>query len=184
MSNLDVSQLQPGDVVVTEMGIWIIRLLIWIQAVFTGLAKYRKGGHIIVVSHRDAEGRLWGIEGRPGGIGWTLMDKRNGQWGMANVDQPKTEEQRTKIVAVMTELLGSKYDYEAYLNIAFATLGITKNWTDYKDNDVPIHFICSAVADYVYEDVGLLNPGGLEVTRFTTPAQWAEFIGEKQWERI
>lgn len=181
MANLDTSILKPGDVVVTGMGVWIIRVLIWIQAVLTGNAKYRKGGHIIVVTHTDSEGRLWGIEGRPGGIGWAQLDKRNGSWGMSNVDQPKTDDQRAKIVNVMKELLGSKYDYGAYVAIALNTIGINTNWTDFKGDDVPVHFICSAIADYVYEDVGLENPGGLKITRFTTPAEWAAFIGGTEW---
>jgi hypothetical protein len=181
MSNLDVSQLQPGDVVITEMGIWIVRLLIWIQALLTGNLKYAKSGHIIVVSHRDAEGRLWGIEGRPGGIGWVEMDKRAGHWGVSNVDQPKSADQRDKIVNVMKSLIGSRYDYAAYIILALDAVGISQKWTDYTGQDVPVQFVCSAVAGYVYEDVGLDNPGGMEITRFTVPAQWARFIDEKVW---
>jgi hypothetical protein len=184
MANLDTSILKPGDVVVTEMGIWIVRVLIWIQAVLTGKAKYAKGGHVIVVTHRDEQGRLWGIEGRPGGIGWAELDKRNGQWGLANAEQPKDAAQRSKIVETMKTLLGTKYDYDAYLQIALSTVGINTDWTDFRGEDVPVHFICSAVADYVYEDVGLANPGGMKVTRLTTPALWAQFIEEKEWETV
>lgn len=183
MSKLDTSTLKPGDVVVVKMGIWIIRALIWIQATLTGKFKYRDGGHIIVVSHRDDEGRLWGIEGRPGGVGWVLVDKYAGSWGVANVDQPKSDEDRYVIVETMKQLLGTKYDYLAYLDIAFQTLGITKNWTDFKGDDVPPHVICSAIADYVYEIRKLPNPGGYSVTRFTVPAQWYEFIDKKQWNQ-
>jgi len=184
MANLDTTILKPGDVVIVEMGIWIVRVLIWIQAVFTGRAKYSKNGHVIVVSHRDAEGRLWGIEGRPGGIGWALMDKRAGKYGISNAEQPKSDQDRVYIVETMKGLLGTKYDYLAYLDIALQTLGITQEWKDFQGNDVPVHFICSAVADYVYEDRGLANPGGLKVTRYTTPAEWAEFIDKKEWEKV
>lgn len=181
MAGLDTSKLLPGDVVVVEMGIWIIRVLIWIQAVLTGKAKYSKNGHVIVVTHRDEEGRLWGIEGRPGGIGWAELDKRAGKYGISTVDQPKSDEQRAKIVDTMKSLLGTRYDYGAYLVIALRTIGISPRWTDYNGKDVPVHYICSAVADYVYEDVGLANPGGIEITRFTTPAEWAVFIDTKGW---
>jgi len=182
MPNLDLKTLKPGDVIVTEMGVWIIRMLIIFQAFLTRKMKYRQGGHIIVFTHVDAEGRYWGIEGRPGGVGWAQLDKRNGKWGLANVDQPKDAAQRSKIVETMKELLGTKYDYSAYIDIALQTIGITKNWTDFRGNEVPTHVICSAVADYVYEDVGLANPGGFAITRFTTPAEWALFIDKKQWE--
>jgi hypothetical protein len=183
MSTLDTATLKSGDVVIVEMGIWIIRVLIWIQALFSGNFKYRKGGHVIVVSHVDEAGRLWGIEGRPGGVGWTDLSKRNGQFGLSNVEQIKTDEQREIIVGTMKQLLGARYDYEAYLDIALATVGITAQWTDYNGEDVPIQFICSAVADYVYEEVGLANPGGAELTRYVTPALWAKFCTTKEWEQ-
>jgi hypothetical protein len=183
VSNLDTSTLKPGDVVIVEMGIWIIRVLIWLQAVFTGNAKYSQNGHVIVVSHRDSEGRLWGIEGRPGGIGWVEMDKRNGKYGISNSEQPKSDEDRIFVVKLMNELIGHHYDYGAYIEIALQTLGISPLWTDWKNDDVPVHYICSAVADYAYEKRNLPNPDGFDVTRYTTPAQWARFIDEKQWEQ-
>jgi len=183
MSKLDTSILEPGDVVIVEMGIWIVRVLIWIQAVLSGRSKYRQSGHVIVVSHRDNEGRLWGIEGRPGGIGWADLDKRNGKWGISNHDQPKDAEVKVKVVQAMVALLGTKYDYPAYLKIAMDTVGITPYWTDWNDNDVPTSYICSAVADQIYEQYCLPNPGGMKVTRFTTPAEWAEFIDKRQWEK-
>lgn len=184
MNTLDISKLRPGDVVIVEMGIWIVRVLIWIQAVLTGKAKYRKNGHVIVVSHMDAEGRLWGIEGRPGGIGWADLAKRQGKYGISNAEQPKTIEQRIKIVETMQALLGSAYDYGAYLEIALQTLGISPHWTDFRGDEIPVHYICSAVADYVCENVGLANPGGDSYTRFTTPADWAYFIDKRQWETV
>jgi len=184
MANLDTSILEPGDVVVVEMGIWIVRVLIWIQAILSGRAKYRDAGHVIVVTHRDPEGRLWGIEGRPGGIGWTDLTKRNGKWGLSNHEQPKTAEVRVKLVDAMIALLGSRYDYPAYLTIAMQTVGITPHWTDWDDKEVPSSYICSAVADQIYETECLPNPGGKYVTRYTTPAEWAEFIDNKEWNAI
>lgn len=184
MSNLDTSVLQPGDVVIVEMGIWIVRVMIWIQALFTGKAKYSKAGHVIVVSHRDNEGRLWGIEGRPGGIGWADLDKRNGKWGLSNVDQPKTAEVRVKLVDSMVALLGAPYDYPAYLKLALDLAGITTRWTrEYSDDELSVSYICSAVADQIYEANGMPNPGGNSNTRFVTPADWAYFIDNREWEK-
>lgn len=180
---LDTTKLKPGDVVVVKMGIWILRWMIFLQALISMKSfRYVNYGHVIVVDHIDEEGRLWGIEARADGIGWVLMEKYAGAYGLSNKDQPKTDEVRHKLTTVMQNLLGTKYDYLAYLNIALQTLGITPNWTDFQGNDVPVHFICSAVADYVYEEEKLPNPGGFEITRHTTPAQWASFISKKQWE--
>lgn len=184
MAKLDITKLKPGDVVVVKMGGWFLRALIWVQAFITMRSlKYVNYGHVIVVDHLDAEGRLWGIEARPGGIGWSDLDKRSGQYGISNSDQPKTDLVRAKLTQVMQQLLGTRYDYTAYLEIALQTLGITPQWTDFQGNDVPVQFICSAVADYVYEEENLPNPGGFEITRFTTPAQWASFIDKRQWEQ-
>lgn len=184
VSKLDVSTLKPGDVVIVEMGIWIVRVMIWIQAFFTGRARYSKAGHIIVVSHTDNEGRVWGLEGRPGGIGWTNLDKRHGKWAVTNVDQPKTAEVRAKLVESMEALLGAKYDYPAYLKLALDMVGITTRWTvEYTEDELPVSYICSAVADHIYEVNGLPNPGGNQVTRFTTPAEWAYFIATKGWNQ-
>jgi hypothetical protein len=182
MANLNTDFLKPGDVVIVAMGVWIIRWLIYVQSFLTGRAKYKESGHVIVVTHRDDQNRLWGIEGRPGGVGWAQLDKRNGKWGIANTDQPKDAAQRSKIVETMKSLLGTKYDYDAYLQIALQTIGINVSWTDFQGNQVPTHIICSAIADYVYEDVGLANPGGMKVTRLTTPAQWAEFIDKGDYK--
>jgi hypothetical protein len=171
-------------VVIVQMGIWIVRVMIWIQALFTGRAKYSKAGHVIVVSHRDTEGRLWGIEGRPGGIGWADLDKRNGKWGLSNVEQPKTASARVKLVDSMVALLGAPYDYPAYLKLAMDILRISPRWTDWNNKEIPSSYICSAVADQIYENEGLPNPGGDKLTRFVTPAEWAEFIDKKQWEKV
>jgi hypothetical protein len=179
---LDTTKLLPGDVVVVKMGNWILHALIWIQALLSMKSfKYVNYGHVAVVDHRDDEGRLWGIEARAGGIGWVNLDQYSGAYGLSNAEQPKTEELRSKITTVMQNLLGTSYDYYAYLEIALNTLGITKHWTDFQGNDVPVQFICSAVADYVYEDEKLPNPGGYAITRYTTPAEWAAFIDKKQW---
>lgn len=182
MSKLDTAILEPGDVVIVEMGIWIVRVMIWIQAVLTGRAKYSKAGHIIVVTHRDDKGVLWGIEGRPGGIGWANLDKRDGKWGLSNHDQPKTAEVRARLVYAMEALLGKPYDYPAYLKLTMDLVGISPRWTDWNDEEIPTSYICSAVADQEYENEGLANPGGSKITRFTTPAEWAFFVDTKGWE--
>lgn len=182
MPNLDIATLKPGDVVIVEMGSWYLRAMIWIQAVFTGRAKYRRDGHVIVVSHKDDAGRLWGIEARPGGIGWADLTYRSGQYGLSNAEQPKSDDDRYVIVETMKSLLGSKYDYLAYVTLALQMVGVNENWQDYKGDKVPAHFICSAVADYVYEERKLANPGSYKITRFTTPAEWASFVDHKEWE--
>lgn len=182
MSKLDTSKLKPGDVVVVKPKIWILRMMIWLQEFLSARSpKYANYGHVAVVHHRDEEGRLWGIEANSHGIGWVLVDKWNGKYGLSNSEQPRTQDTDYKLTSTVESLLGRRYDYSAYLDFALNALGINDHWKDYSGCDVPAHFICSAVADFVYENENLPNPGGFEITRYTTPAAWARFIDKKQW---
>lgn len=181
MSKLDTSTLKPGDIVVVKISIWGLKWLVGLQTLLSGNWKYRKAGHVIVVHHRDSEGRLWGVESQALGIGWVNMEKHNGNWGVSNSEQPRTEEVNDKVIKMAEQLLGKPYDYLAYLDFAMNALGINQSWKDFQGNDVPVALICSAVADYIYESEGLPNPGGLEITRYTTPALWAKFIDKKEW---
>lgn len=178
---LNIALLGPGDVVATAgKGFWIG----WIkfQALLTG--KPALVNHVVVVSHRDASGTLWGIEARPGGVGWVDMstwDKK--AYAVSNHDQPKTEQQRAKIVESAAQLLGTEYDYFSLVKIAMETLGLNALWhKEFPDDVVPVHIQCAALADFVYEEIGLDSPGGAGRTRFTTPGDWHEFIELREWE--
>lgn len=177
---LKIDTLLPGDVVATAgKGFWVG----WIKlyALITG--KPALVNHIVVVSHRDTQGRLWGIQAMPAGIGWVDMSKWDGKaYAVANTEQVKTDDQRARIVAAVTKLLGSPYDYGAYVVLALRTIGIELDWVDFNNDQVPVHAICSSLADYAYEDSGLDSPGGTAGTRFTTPADWHEFIELHEWE--
>lgn len=181
MSKLDTSTLKPGDVLVIQSSIFGVKWLIKLQAILSGGWKYRQAGHVVIVDHTDSENRVWGIEARADGIGWLDLSKFSGKWYVVNNEQPRTTEVDTRLVTIAREMLGKPYDYMSYLDIALQTLGISDKWTDFKGNDIPPHFICSALADYVYEKAGLPNPGSFEITRFTTPWQWFRFIDKKQW---
>jgi hypothetical protein len=163
------------------------RFFIWLQELIKNRSiKYAGYGHVIIMTHRDETGRPWGIEASTHGIGWTNLEKRHGTYGLTNVDQPKTNEQRQKIIDLLTQLLGSKYDYTAYLRFVLTSLGMSPEWTwldEYTDTDIPPSFICSAVADFEYEVNHLPNPGGDKVTRYTTPADWARWIDTRGWEQ-
>jgi hypothetical protein len=182
---LDVGQLRPGDVIAVKLGNKWAERTEWVFSVVTmRTKKYGHYGHIAVYHHEDAAGRKWAIEAAPGGIGWRDISSWDKGFGLSNHEQPKTDEQRGKICALLEELLGSKYDYSAYLHFALESLGISPEWIrEYNGEKLPASFVCSALADFIYEVCLLPNPGGDAETRFTTPAKWAEFIDRKAWQR-
>ncbi len=186
MAKLDTSILKPGDVIVVPQGNFWLRLLIGIGEGLRGHSfKYSKYGHVIVVHHVDEIGRLWGVEATPTGVGWRILDTFDGHFGLSNAEQPKTCAQRDRIVALLGKAVGSRYDYSAYIRLALEAIGITPQWTwlnEYSDTEVPPSWVCSALADWEYEQIGLANPGGGSITRFTTPDEWAKFIDKKEWE--
>lgn len=185
MSTLDVTKLRPGDVIAVPLGNVWARRLVWLHTILTMKSKqYARYGHVAVYVKRDELGRHWVIEAAPHGIGWRDISSWDGTFGMSNVDQPKSDEQRTKIVSLLEELIGNRYDYSAYFHFALESVGITPQWIrEYDGKVLPASYVCSALADFIYETVLLANPGGDAETRFTTPAEWARFVGNREWER-
>lgn len=177
--------IRVGDVLVTREGPWwasgAIRLGAWLMGLPAGV------NHVIIVHHQDDMGVMWGIEGRPGGVGWRdLTGPLSWQMTNANNQQPKTEEQRYLIATAAEALLSQPYDWRtiaAHVAQALATMwaraGLSREW---KSEEIPAHVVCSSFADWAYEKVGLSNPGGLEMTRMTTPGHWDKFIMNKEWE--
>lgn len=166
-----------GDVMVTREGPWIISFAIRLGAWLTG--RPATVNHVIIIHHKDPlTGRLVGIEGRPSGTGWCDATERFGQrWTNINTRQPKTEEQRLLIAKACEALIDTRYDWIAIAEAAQeATRLRLKAAEEWPDDAVPGAVICSSLADWAYEKVGLPNPGGPALTRFTTPGHWDAFI--------
>jgi hypothetical protein len=184
-----------GDVLVTREGPWIVSALIRLGAKLTGRPAFCN--HVIIVHHRDARGTLWGLEGRPGGVGWRdLTEPLKGVLTNANNEQPKTEEQRYLIAVASESLLATPYDWMAIAEHTRVALSFWERVKVFKSlpgglsfdaakefgEERPAHVVCSAYADWAYEQVGLKNPGGNAVTRMTSPGDWDKFIMERAWE--
>lgn len=184
MPKINIQELRPGDVLAVPLGNRWFRLAVWLDTVLTTRSKvYARYGHVAVYHHEDDAGRKWAIEAAPHGIGWRDITSWEGQYGLSNADQPKTDEQRTKITALLEQLIGSRYDYSAYLHFALESLGISPSWIrEYSGEKLPASYVCSAVADFIYEVCLLANPGGDAETRFTKPADWARFMDRREWE--
>jgi hypothetical protein len=139
--------------------------------------------HVIVVHHKDAAGTLWGIEGRPGGVGW--VDVRHAlrqPYTLSNSEQPKDEVQRTAIATAAEALIGTPYDWTGIGLDAMRAIHAPELWASKwgKDGVAPAHVVCSSMADWLYDHVGLASPGA-QYDRTVTPGDWARWIMEKGW---
>lgn len=178
-------QVAIGDVLVTREGPWFTSGAIRFGARLRNRPAFCN--HVIVVHHRDEAGILWGVEGRPGGVGWRDLSGPLA-WKLTNANnrQPKTDEQRDHIADIMIQMLGRPYDW---LGIAEATRqALNATWGlslagEWRDGQTPGQVVCSSLADYAYESAGLSNPGGQRITRATTPGDWDQFMidGTPQW---
>jgi hypothetical protein len=182
-----------GDVLAVSTGNSAAAELIKIGEVLRGLDGL--DNHVVVV-HNKTGGRWFGIEGRPGGVGYAPIDKylRNPRT-VCNYAQPKTDAQRTRIAKRAEAMLGTAYDWRAIAAYAFRVLQIPllyeANWRipvpgttskDYRAG-TPDHVVCSSYAAWLYAAEGLPHPSvGME--RYCYPADWTRFIIDKVWAAV
>lgn len=175
-----------GDVIVTREGPWYVSWPIRLGSALLGLPAFTN--HCIVIHHRNPDTDHWmGIEGRPGGVGWVDVTSRlSAPLTNANTEQPKTEEQRFLVATAAEQLLNMPYDWAAILHdsLEAARLWDLLNAKEWEDGELPGQVVCSAFADWAYEKVGLPNPGGNRLTRFTFPAHWDRFMMKRGWENL
>jgi hypothetical protein len=190
------AEIGPGNVLMTRTPSFVGAAIRFGEAL---LDLPNPHNHVIVVSHRDAAGVLWGIQASPGGIGWAYdLDKViANRWTMSNADQPLSPTQRALIVKVVTGLLpraatqgqpafsGTGYDWSAIFADGLAAVHLDWMWRleEFPEQgQQPPHLVCSALADWGYERAGAANPGGYARTRLTQPADWTRFTIRREWE--
>lgn len=163
--------LLPGDLLLTRsksLPGWAIRL----GAAFSD--KPNIVNHVIIVDHVDKAEKLWGIEGRPGGVGWKEIDLNllKNPYTMDNRQQPKTIEQRQYICDEAQALIGTPYDWLGIVGDGFDAVGLPNPWDDLWEEGKPAHVVCSSAADYIYKGVVLDAP---VPDRNCKPTDWAQF---------
>jgi hypothetical protein len=174
---------KPGDVLVvydSTFPAWLIRLGA------TMMRKPNKWNHVLIMSHKDANGTWWAIEAHPGKVSWTagkdLHRYLTSSKTIDNAEQPKTISQRAQVVNVAKLMFGAEYDIEGIGLDALEAIGLwprSFRVTSKKYNP-PTEVVCSSLVRYAYEKVGLACPS-TESLRRTTPADWAQFILTKAW---
>lgn len=171
----------PGDVWAVSTGDSFAAKAIRLGAVLIG----RPGvvNHVVGVHHQDRRGRWWGIEGRPGGVGWVDLKVYQGKplalLGNTNAKQERDPAQRKAICAASYALIGDAYDWVggiaadglAALKLKGLATWLDEVWGWQQGDKVPGHVVCSTLYAWVYQHLGLASPTGEQVT----PADWWTF---------
>jgi hypothetical protein len=165
---------QPGDVLAVRTSGFAAAAIRFGSAL---LGRPNISNHIAVVHHVDAEGTVWCIEGRPGGVGWrSAADYVSSPWTLVNSAQPKTAEQRVLISRAMTAMLGTRYDWEAIVDDGLTDLHLWHPVAGVVHGET----VCSALAAYGYDQAKLPRPKGAE--RLVQPSDWDTWIVTRAWE--
>lgn len=161
---------------------WLIRFGAWL------LGKPAKWNHVLVMSHMDDAGEWWAIEARPGGVNWTagrdLRRYLSSPKTIDNARQPKTDTQRSMVVAAAAGMFEREYDWTAIFEDAAMAARIELLWKsrDYGD-DPPAHVICSTLVAWLYRHVELDYPRAAQIRmRAIMPADWADFILRQHYD--
>jgi hypothetical protein len=139
------------------------------------------GNHVAFMHHWDGD-VPWGLEGKPGGVGWRdLRDYLADPFTLNNCLQPGRPDADRALAARDAEgLLGTKYDWAAILGDGFDDLSV-KIWNqDWPHGKPPGEVVCSSFGAYVYAKRTWTHPD-LGHERFCQPSGWTRMIIANRW---
>jgi hypothetical protein len=136
----------------------------------------------VVVMHHWTDGVPWGVEGKPGGVGWAdLRRYLHDPYTVGNPGQPKSDAQRAEVARLAETMLGTPYDWAAIADDGLTALHLPRLFSeDWSGEGAPGHVVCSSLAAWLYRRVGLAHPG-VHPDRLTTPSDWTEFCLTATW---
>jgi hypothetical protein len=165
--------LKPGDILAVR-GTALSDRLIQLGEDLEG--KPNISNHIAMMHHWDGD-VPWGLEGKPGGVGWRdLRDYiAHSHLLLNNCGQPgRTDADRIYVAHAGQLMLGTKYDWEAIDDDALRAFRMPEIWAKDWHGQAPGHVVCSSYAAYLYELKGWAHPS--KPDRDTEPADWDDFI--------
>jgi hypothetical protein len=178
---MSLDGLQPGDVLaVTEKPWWNpFSMAIRLGSLMAHHPTFID--HIVVFHHTDEAGVPWGIEGRPGGVGWADLRQYDNRWLRSNRQEVKTPSDRALICSRMEKLLGVGYDWVAIAadGVIDASQGAATVDFSSPPGATPQHVVCSSAAAWAYAGLGLVAPKTLY--RICQPFEWWELFREYGW---
>lgn len=118
----------------------------------------------------------WGLEGRPGGVGWVdLRAYIASPFTLNNCGQPgRTDEARQRVAARAKAMLGTKYDWEAITDDTLRAFHMDDLWASDFHGHQPGEVVCSAYGLYLYEAEKWAHPDCPD--RDCEPADWVSFV--------
>ena len=98
-----------------------------------------------------------------------------------NTQEPLTDEQRTKIIARAHALVGTPYDWPAYVGFALEVLKLgSEHELDPVFKQDPWR-VCSALVADCYEYAGITIEGSLKEPNLVSPADLYNRIADQSW---
>lgn len=166
------SVLKPGDVLAVHGDGWAAEAIRLGQALGD---KPNIDNHIAVMHHWAGD-VPWGLEGKPGGVGWTdLRGYTASGWTLNNCAQPgRTDAVRAQVAADAEKMLGTAYDWQAIADDTLRAFRMPDLFGKTIDGTVPGHVVCSSFAAFLYERAGWAHP--VVPDRDCEPADWVSFI--------
>lgn len=132
--------------------------------------------HVAIMHHWDGD-VPWGLEGRPGGVGWVdLRAYLASPYTVTNIGQPGRDDlTRMTVAGKAKALLGTEYDWAAIGGDALAALHVRLWALKFPHGLAPGEVVCSSLAAWLYEQAGWARPDpGQE--RDVEPGDWTAFI--------
>lgn len=138
--------------------------------------------HIALVHHFDSNGAPWGLEGRPGGVGWVdLRGYLQSPWTANNCGQPgRTDEARAEVTKLAEHMLRSEYDWAGIADDTLRAFHMHDLFASTFHGVVPGHVVCSSFSAFLYERAGWERPDATD--RDTEPSDWLAFIVEHSYD--
>jgi hypothetical protein len=169
--------LRPGDVLVVRTS-GLFATLIRVGEELSG--KPGLANHVALFHHWDGA-VPWGLEGKPGGVGWAdLRPYLASGFTINNCLQPDRDDAGREEVAAQAErMLATAYDWEAVTDDTLRAFRMPDLFASTWHGMVPGHIVCSSYAAFLYERQGWERPPVPD--RDTEPGDWCAAIMERHW---
>lgn len=174
---MTIQELKPGDVLAVRTP-GIPGELIRIGEEMSG--KPGLESHIAIMHHWTGN-VPWGLEGRPGGVGWEdLRSYIASPYTLNNCAQPgRTDAVRAQVAAEAQHMLGTAYDWLAIADDTLRAFRMDDLFSSTVNGTVPGHIVCSSFAAFLYRLYGWDCPQVPD--RDCEPADWCALIMERGW---